>query len=106
MELNITKEDYNPVLERKELEFEVSANVTPSREEIKKKLAALKNAKDELIVIKYIKHLFGEHRAVGKAHIYKSAEMLKKVEPKYLLERGKKKEKEASQDKKTDEQKG
>lgn len=105
MELNITNEGYNPALERKEIEFEVNTSVTPSRKEIKKKLAALKNTEEELVVIKYIKQLFGEHRAVGKAHIYKSAEMLKKVEPRYLLERGKKKEKDSSQAQKTDEQK-
>ncbi|MCD6247732.1 MAG: 30S ribosomal protein S24e [Candidatus Diapherotrites archaeon] len=93
MELNITNEVQNPVLERKEIEFEINTVVTPSREEIKRKLAALKNAKEELIVIKYIKQLFGEHRAVGKAHVYKSAEMLKRAEPKYLFGRGKKKEK-------------
>ena len=104
MELNITNEVQNPVLERKEIEFEINTAVTPSREEIKRKLAALKNAKEELIVIKYARQLFGEHRVVGKAHIYKSAEMLKRVEPKYLLERGKKKEK-STEAQKTEEQK-
>ncbi len=97
MQIEIIKEAHNPVLERKEIEFEISAKVTPSREEIRKKLAALKNAKEEFIVIKYIKQLFGQHKAVGKAHIYNSMEVLKRVEPKYLLERGKKKESEQAQ---------
>ena len=88
MELEITKETYNPVLEREEIFFEVKDAKTPKREDVKKRLAALKNADESLIAVKYIRQNFGKTTCYGKAHLYKSPETLKRVEPKYIMIRG------------------
>jgi len=88
MDLTIKKETENPVLERKEIIFEAPVEKTISREEAKKKLAALKNVSENNIVIKSIKQKFGQHVCYGEAHIYKSIDVLKRLEPKYLIERG------------------
>ena len=87
MELTIKKETENPVLERKEIIFEASSEKTLSREEARKKLAALKNVNETNIVIKSIKQKFGQHVCYGEAHVYKSSDALKRLEPKYLRER-------------------
>jgi small subunit ribosomal protein S24e len=92
MELTIKEETYNPVLERNEIIFEAQVEKTLSRADVRKKLAALKNVNEANIVIKYIKQNFGQQTCYGKAHIYKSLDVLKRLEPKYLLERGTKKE--------------
>jgi len=92
MELAIKEETYNPVLERNEIIFEAQVDKTLSRADVRKKLAALKNVNESNIVIKYIKQNFGQRTCYGKAHIYKSLDVLKRLEPKYLLVRGTKKE--------------
>lgn len=94
MDLCIVKESENKTLERTELAFEVENAVkTPSRQELRKRIAALKNSREELVSIDFVKQCFGEHRAKGKAFVYADIERLKRTEPKYLLERESKEKK-------------
>ncbi|MFH1752373.1 MAG: 30S ribosomal protein S24e [archaeon] len=95
MNLEIINKEKNDLLGRAEIKFEVKADKTPSRKELKKKIAALTNSKEELIIVDKIKQEFGFHKTTGLAKIYVNRIELEKTEPKYLLNRneGKKEEK-------------
>lgn len=104
MDLKIITEKEDKLLKRTEIEFAVEdATKTPARIELRRRIAALKNAKEELVSIYWERQCFGEHRAVGKAFIYSDEGTFKRVEPKFLAERevkgGKKKEEEAKEEK-------
>ncbi len=95
MHLEIRGEYENPLMERTEVEFFISGvEATPSRKEVRKKIASMKNAKEELVVIEFLKQPFGSHTVNGRVRIYKSGKRLKRVESGFLPERGTKKKKE------------
>ena len=89
MEINIKKETYNPLIERKEVEAEVDSQTTPKREEVWKKISSLYNT--DYVVIREIKQYSGMKKAVIYAHIYNDEKRMKEVEPKYIIERNFKK---------------
>jgi len=96
MELELSGKNENKALHRTELVFLMKeAKVTPSRKELRPKLAAMANAKENLTVITSVGHSFGKREAVIRANVYESEDFLKKAEPKHLVARdlGKKKEK-------------
>ena len=103
MELNITSKQENPLLNREEIRFEIKkAKITPSRKEVKGKIAAMCNAETELVVIDEIRHSFGKHYVTGNAKIYKNKESMDMIEAKYVLNRNlgiKKKDGEANEEK-------
>jgi len=97
MELEITGKKENKTLQRQEVELEIKdVKLTPSRKELRPKIAALLGAKEELTVIEKIEHSFGTREGKIKAYIYENKEAMKKIEPIHLTERdlGKKKKKE------------
>ncbi|MFH1257242.1 MAG: 30S ribosomal protein S24e [Candidatus Diapherotrites archaeon] len=88
MKLNIYSREKNPLLEREEISFGVeSASVTPSRKDVRAKIAALVNAKEETVVIEQLRQRFGEKKTEGTARVYASVEKMNKIEPKHLVER-------------------
>jgi ribosomal protein S24E len=95
MEVEVLREKENPLLERKEVEFRVShPNApTPKRAEVLELLSKKLGVKPELVVIRRISTLHGRSYSSGLAHVYQRMERLLSIEPKYLLERGKPKEK-------------
>lgn len=96
MKLEITGKKENKALERQEAEFVVKeAKTTPSRKEIKPKIAAMLNANEELTVITGIEHAFGKTEAIVKANVYSSKTAMNNNEQKHLIQRdkGKKDEK-------------
>jgi len=103
MELEITGKKENKTLQRQEVEIEIkNTKLTPSRKELRPKIAALLGAKEELTVIEKIDHTFGTNQGKVKAHIYENEEVMKKTEPAHLIQRdlGKKKKK-SEEEKKT-----
>ena len=108
MDFRIVEEKENRVLGRKEINFEVGdAKNTPSRKEIRKRIAALKNSKEELVSVIRVQQSYGEHRATGLAFVYKDAKTLKQTEPDYLAKRGtKEKKKETGEKEKEGEKAG
>lgn len=93
MDFRIVEEKENKVLERKEINFEViDAKITPTRKEIQKRIAALKNSKEELVSVVRVKQEYGKHRVIGLAHVYSNEKSLRKTEPAYIQKREKKKE--------------
>ena len=90
MELKIIDEHKNILLKRKEVTFEVDhsqTKSTPSRVELRNKLAEMLKTKPELIYIKRVETKMGTMRATGKANAYDSLEQAKHVEPKYIIAR-------------------
>ena len=96
MELEITGKKENKTLQRQEVEFGIkNAKITPSRKELRPKIAAMLGAKETLTVIESINHTFGTNEGKIKVHVYENEKAMKKIEPAYLIERdaGKKKKK-------------
>ncbi len=92
MDIKVLEERKNPLLQRREVKFSVSHNLgTPSREEIKAKLAAYLNSRPELVIIERMNSEFGKRETRGYAKIYESADRLKSVEAEHIVQRNEKK---------------
>ena len=92
MEIKVLEEKKNTLLQRREIQFSVSHNLgTPSRQEIKDKLAAYLNSKPELVVIERMKPEFGKRETRGYAKIYETMDRLKRVETEHIIQRNEKK---------------
>ena len=81
MEIEISKENENPLLKRKELVVMVESNVTPSKKEILGMVCAKTGAPQECVVLDYIDQKYGTHESEAHLKIYNSKEDLLKVEP-------------------------
>ncbi len=79
--MKIVKEEDMHLLSRKDYLIEMDyESATPSKDEVKKKLAAHLHHDESLIVLKHIYPRFGEKIADIIAYAYKDAESLKKIE--------------------------
>jgi ribosomal protein S24E len=90
MKLRILSKEYNPLLKRKEVTFQVEhteTGGTPNRFEIRKQLAALLKTDLELIYVRKIETRTGTMTAVGEANAYDFVEQAKIVEPKHIVVR-------------------
>lgn len=94
MNIEITEKRENPLLDRTELKLRIQHEnaPTPSRMEVKKHLATLLGASDELIVIEKLTGLPRKGETSGTACIYRSKEGMEALELKHLLTRGAPKE--------------
>jgi ribosomal protein S24E len=104
-EIRVIKEYQNPLLGRKEIEFEVThvKASSPTRFEVKEKLSQMLNVKPESIYIIKMETKTNTWRTLGTAHIYNSEERAKLLLPKHIIlrnlpkeEREKLKEKKSS----------
>jgi len=90
MEIKITEEQQNILLKRKEIQFEVDHSQTkgtPSRLEIRNKLAETLKTKPELVYVKRVETKTGTMKAKGEANAYESIEQAKLIEPEYIITR-------------------
>jgi len=90
MKVKIASEEYNPLLKRREVAFEVEhteTRGTPPRFEVRKRLAALLKTDLELVYVKRVETKRGTMVAVGEANAYDSIEQAKLVEPKHIVAR-------------------
>jgi small subunit ribosomal protein S24e len=88
MEIVVEKEKKNPLLKRKEIYFRLRyEKATPSRRDVRKKLAGLFGANPDTVVIEYIKPEFGKGEAVCYARVYENVESLKSIEEDHILKR-------------------
>ncbi len=89
MEITITSQTENVLLNRKEIGFTITfTGATPSRRMVHAKLAAMLNTPKDQLIIGTLRNRFGMTQISGDARVYASAEYLKKIEPEYLLKRG------------------
>ncbi|HID43149.1 MAG TPA: 30S ribosomal protein S24e [Archaeoglobaceae archaeon] len=88
MEIIVEKEHQNPLLRRKEIRFRLEYDAqTPSRSDVRKKLAGLFSANVDNVIIEYIRPEFGKPEAKCYAKIYDSPEDLKSIEAKHIIRR-------------------
>jgi small subunit ribosomal protein S24e len=90
MEIRIVSESENPLLKRREVQFEVEHSKTgntPTRLEVKKALADNLKLNSDLLFIKRMKTKTGTSTAVGVANVYDSIEQARFVEPEYIIKR-------------------
>lgn len=102
MKVTITQQEYNPLLKRKEIAFEVDhkqTRGTPTRLEVRNALAETLKAKPEVVCVKRIETKTGTMIAVGEANAYDTVEQAKLIEPKYIIERNTPKEKKETEEK-------
>ncbi len=97
MDIEIEGRHKNSLLHREEIRFEIlNVKATPTRKEIRTKLAAQLGAKEELLIVDEIDHEFGSTVVTGFAKVYDSAEQLKSMEAEHMVRKqtGEKKAKE------------
>jgi ribosomal protein S24E len=90
MKVKIVSKEYNPLLKRKEIIFEVEhadAGGTPPRFEVRKKLASKLKTKLDLVYLRKVETKTGTMIAVGEANAYDSIEQAKLLEPKHIVAR-------------------
>jgi len=90
MDIEITEEEENELLNRTEVRFSVIHDgETPARLAVRDSLAAkLGKGSDEVVVHK-MDTKFGMNETLGYAKVYESSEDAREVEEKYMLERNK-----------------
>ena len=91
MEIEILEEKDNPLLKRKELTVQIShyQEATPTRDAFRKKIAALKNADLETVVVRKMETTFGMPRSNALVHIYETPDLALKTEAVHILKRNK-----------------
>lgn len=90
MNVQIVEQRENSLLSRKEIRARLLYDqATPSKEQLKKQLAAAMKVEPQLLVVKSIYPAYGERRANILVYQYKSEEMLKKIEPEQKVKKEK-----------------
>jgi len=95
MNLEIANQKKNPLLGRREVEFQIEGKPTPSRAQIKLELVKKLKAKEDLIVIDLVDQKTGYNTISGRAKVYDKEDVMNKVELDYRSKRGVKKKEEA-----------
>lgn len=91
MDIEITQKKDNPLLSRTEVRFTVTHlnEKTPSRDQIREKVASQLGSKKGLVVVDSMNSVFGKGATRGYARVYTTTEALGQNEPDYLLKRNK-----------------
>lgn len=81
--IEILEENKNPLISRTEIKFRLVhfGAGTPNRLDVKKKIAAMKNANEKLTIIRKLRTHFGDSYDLGTANIYETADELLFYEP-------------------------
>jgi small subunit ribosomal protein S24e len=90
MNVNVISKTDNAVLERKEIQAEVSFDgPTPSREDIRKAICAKVGSNPDLTVLREVNNSFGKQSVNVVAHAYSDKEKMTRTEPEYVVKRDK-----------------
>tara|TARA_B100000676_G_scaffold123221_1_gene122789 strand:+ start:461 stop:820 length:360 start_codon:yes stop_codon:yes gene_type:complete len=89
MELEITQNNDNPLLHRKELQVVIKHDekATPKRKEVIRGLSEELKAKKDLIIIDHLKNKYGKSETHGYAKVYSNVDALKRIETKPSIAR-------------------
>ena len=101
MKVNITSQENNPLLKRRELTLSIEHTQiggTPTRTEVSKQIASLLKTNPQLVYVKNLETKTGTMVAIGEANVYDSLEQAKLIEPKHIIARNKLPEKPKSQE--------
>ena len=87
MKTEIVNNQRNELLKRNEVKFSIlqEEGGTPSRVDVKQKLAASLDVNEERIYISKYGTKTGSMITVGEANVYDSVEQAKMIEPKYII---------------------
>ncbi len=99
MKIDILRQRENKVLNRREIDFRIDhvGGTTPSRADIRAKLAAQLDSDLSAVVIRRIKSRYGIGITEGIARIYPDSEHARSIEIGYVLKRHEPKKKEAGE---------
>ena len=91
MELEITENNDNPLLNRQEVQIVIKheSDATPKRNQVIKNLSEQLKAKKELIIIDHLKNKYGKAETKGYAKVYANKESMTLIETKPSLDRHK-----------------
>ena len=91
MELEITEQNDNPLLNRQEVKVVIKHNEdsTPRRNQVIKNLSEQLKTKRELVIIDHLKNAYGKTETHGYAKIYSDKESLEQIETKPSMDRHK-----------------
>jgi small subunit ribosomal protein S24e len=90
MNVNLLATTENKLLDRKEIEAEVSFDgATPKRAEIKSAISQKIGADPDLMVVRKVTNLYGRHAVKVVAHAYSKKESLMSIEPVHVKVREK-----------------
>ena len=104
MKFEITKEKENPLFGRKEIQADIEAQITPSKNEMINLIAQKFSTQPENISIKGIHGRFGSRNFLVNANIYSSKEEKEKTEPKSKKQKMQEEAKSSSEEGKTNEE--
>lgn len=106
MRIDIVSKKDNKILGRQEVEFTVKeVTSTPSRAEIRKKIAATLNADEKCLIVDVMETAYGSREISGTARVYSNAVDLKKTELPFIITRNFGKEEEKKETPKAEEKK-
>ena len=77
----------NPLIGRKEIEFEIKVQATPSRAEVRRDIAVIMKADLDKVWVRQIETKTGTHTTVGLVHVYDDAAKALQVEPEHIINR-------------------
>ena len=91
MELEITEQNSNPLLDRQEVQIVIKhdSDATPKRNQVIKNLSEQLKTKKDLIIIDHLKNKYGKTETQGYAKIYANKDTMELVETKPSLDRHK-----------------
>ena len=90
MQIEITEEEKNELLNRKEIGFSiVHDEETPSRLAVRDSLAAKLDKDSAEVVVHEMDTKFGMNETLGHAKVYESPDDAREIEEEYMLERNK-----------------
>ena len=89
MELEITENNDNPLLNRQEIQIVIKheSDATPKRNQVIKNLSEKLKAKKDLIIIDHLKNKYGKTETQGYAKIYSNKDSLNLIETKPSIAR-------------------
>ncbi|UCD43819.1 MAG: 30S ribosomal protein S24e [Candidatus Bathyarchaeota archaeon] len=79
----------NPLMGRREVDFEIIEPSTPSRSAVRRDIAVLMKAELDQVWVRKIVTKTGTQTTVGVAHVYDDQRQAIKIEPAYIIERNK-----------------
>lgn len=95
LQIEITDEKKNPLIDRTELTFRIDhfGEGTPNRLDIKKKIAAMQGSDEKLTIIRKLQTVWGSSYTIGKVYIYNDVSELQFYESFHIQVRNLEREK-------------
>ncbi len=87
LKTDLTSTKDNPLLGRREINFEIKEQSTPSRAEVRRDIAVIMKTDLDKVWVRQIETKTGTHTTVGLVHVYDDAAKALQVEPEHIIKR-------------------